>query len=95
MRVADRLEVLVLVDNVTDSLSTTPKNVIAEWPGLVAAGRLTTLSGEVICRAHHGLSLLLTATVGDERHTLLFDADRKSTRLNSSHPSLPRMPSSA
>ena len=40
MRVADRLEVLVLVDNVTDSLSTTPKNVIAEWPGLVAAGRL-------------------------------------------------------
>jgi 7,8-dihydropterin-6-yl-methyl-4-(beta-D-ribofuranosyl)aminobenzene 5'-phosphate synthase len=37
MRVADRLEVLILVDNVTDSLSTTPRNVIAEWPGLVEA----------------------------------------------------------
>ncbi len=81
MRVADRLEVLVLVDNVTDSLSTTPKNVIAEWPGLVAAGRLTALSGEAICRAHHGLSLLLTATVGDERHTLLFDAGPEGATL--------------
>ena len=54
MRPIDRLEVLVLVDNATDSLSTTPKFVIPEWPGLQAAGRLPTLSGEVICRAHHG-----------------------------------------
>jgi len=37
MRVADRLEVLVLVDDDADSLSTTPKNVIPEWPGLVEA----------------------------------------------------------
>ena len=44
MRAADRLEVLVLVDNATDSLSTTPKHVIPEWPGLVAAGRLPVLS---------------------------------------------------
>ena len=33
----------------------------------VAAGRLPALSGEAICRAHHGLSLLITAHVGDER----------------------------
>lgn len=81
MRVADRLDVLVLVDNATDSLSTTPKNVIAEWPGLVAAGRLPVLSGEAICRAHHGLSLLITAHVGDERHTLLFDAGPEGATL--------------
>ena len=81
MRAADRLEVLVLVDNATDSLSTTPKNVIPEWPGLVAAGRLPVLSGEAICRAHHGLSLLLTAHVGDERHTLLFDAGPEGATL--------------
>jgi 7,8-dihydropterin-6-yl-methyl-4-(beta-D-ribofuranosyl)aminobenzene 5'-phosphate synthase len=81
MRAADRLEVLVLVDNVTDSLSTTPRNVIPEWPGLVAAGRLPQLSGEAICRAHHGLSLLLTAHVGDERHTLLFDAGPEGATL--------------
>jgi len=81
MRAADRLEVLVLVDNATDSLSTTPKNVVPEWPGLVAAGRLPVLSGEAICRAHHGLSLLVTAHVGDERHTLLFDAGPEGATL--------------
>jgi 7,8-dihydropterin-6-yl-methyl-4-(beta-D-ribofuranosyl)aminobenzene 5'-phosphate synthase len=81
MRAVDRLEVLVLVDNVTDSLSTTPKNVVPEWPGLVTAGRMTMLSGEAICRAHHGLSLLLTAHVGDARRTLLFDAGPEGATL--------------
>ena len=81
MRPVDRLEVLVLVDNVTDSLSTTPKFVVPEWPGLLAAGRMTTLSGEGTCRAHHGLSLLLTAHAGDERHTLLFDAGPAGSTL--------------
>jgi 7,8-dihydropterin-6-yl-methyl-4-(beta-D-ribofuranosyl)aminobenzene 5'-phosphate synthase len=81
MRAVDRLEVLVLVDNATDSLSTTPKYVVAEWPALVAAGRLPTLSGEAICRAHHGLSLLLTAHVDGERHTLLFDAGPEGATL--------------
>jgi 7,8-dihydropterin-6-yl-methyl-4-(beta-D-ribofuranosyl)aminobenzene 5'-phosphate synthase len=81
MRAVDRLEVLVLVDNVTDSLSTTPKNVVPEWPGLVTAGRMTVLSGEAICRAHHGLSLLLTAHVGDARHTLLFDTGPEGATL--------------
>ena len=39
------------------------------------------LSGEAICRAHHGLSLLVTAHVGDERHTLLFDAGPEGATL--------------
>ncbi len=39
------------------------------------------LSGEAICRAHHGLSLLLTAHVGAERHTLLFDAGPEGETL--------------
>ena len=81
MLAVDRLEVLVLVDNSTDSLSTTPKFVVPEWPGLVTAGRMTTLSGEAICRAHHGLSLLLVAHVGDTRHTLLFDAGPAGSTL--------------
>jgi 7,8-dihydropterin-6-yl-methyl-4-(beta-D-ribofuranosyl)aminobenzene 5'-phosphate synthase len=81
MRAADRLDVLVLVDNSTDSLSTTPKHIIPEWPGLVAAGRLPVLSGEAICRAHHGLSLLITAHVGDERHSLLLDAGPEGATL--------------
>lgn len=70
----DRLEVLVLVDNATDSLSTNPDYVVAEWSGLLSAGRLPTLSGERICRAHHGLSLLITAHRGGEARTLLLDA---------------------
>ena len=81
MRSVDRLDVLVLVDNATDSLSTTPKNVVAEWPGLIAAGRMTMLSGEAICRAHHGLSLLLTAHVGGARHSMLFDAGPEGATL--------------
>src|SRR5258708_23444831 len=75
----DRLDVLVLVDNATDSLSTTPKNVVPEWAGLHAAGRLPVVSGAAICRAHHGLSVLITAHVGDERRTLLFDAGPEGT----------------
>lgn len=74
VRAVDRLEVLVLVDNVTDSLSTNPKNVIPEWSGLITGGRMKMMAGTNICCAHHGLSLLITAHVGSEKHTLLFDA---------------------
>ena len=70
----DRLEVLVVVDNATDSLSSNPKNVIPEWSGLLTSGRMRMVSGENICCAHHGLSLLITAYRGSEAHTLLFDA---------------------
>ncbi len=78
---ADRLEVLVLVDNLTDSLSTTPKNVVPEWTGLVTGGRMHILSGAAICCAHHGLSLLITAHAGGEKRTLLFDAGPESATL--------------
>jgi 7,8-dihydropterin-6-yl-methyl-4-(beta-D-ribofuranosyl)aminobenzene 5'-phosphate synthase len=70
----DRLDVLVLVDNATDSLSTNPKNVIQEWSGLMTGGRLRMVSGKNICCAHHGLSLLISAHLGSEQRTLLFDA---------------------
>ena len=70
----DRLEVLVVVDNATDGLSTNPKNVTAEWSGLLTGGRLRMMSGQNICCAHHGLSLLISAHVGGETRTLLFDA---------------------
>jgi 7,8-dihydropterin-6-yl-methyl-4-(beta-D-ribofuranosyl)aminobenzene 5'-phosphate synthase len=81
LRVVDRLDVLVLIDNTTDSLSTTPKNVVPEWAGLHAAGRLPEVSGAAICCAHHGLSLLLTAHIGDETHTVLFDAGPEGATL--------------
>jgi 7,8-dihydropterin-6-yl-methyl-4-(beta-D-ribofuranosyl)aminobenzene 5'-phosphate synthase len=70
----DSLEILVIVDNVTDSLSTNPTGVEAEWRGLLTRGRIRVLSGPNICCAHHGLSLLLTARLGESIQTLLFDA---------------------
>jgi len=70
----DALEVLVLVDNVTDSLSSNPRDVLPEWSVLLTGGRLRVLAGSNICCAHHGLSLLLAARVGGRTRTLLFDA---------------------
>ena len=70
---ADRIEVLVVVDNVTDSLSSNPTAAISEWVSLMLAGRLPLLSGPCTCCAHHGLSLVITACIGDAKHTVLFD----------------------
>jgi 7,8-dihydropterin-6-yl-methyl-4-(beta-D-ribofuranosyl)aminobenzene 5'-phosphate synthase len=69
----DRLEVLVLVDNLTDSLSSNPSVAVSEWMAQFAAGRLPVLSGRCTCCAHHGLSLSITAHVGGATHTVLFD----------------------
>ena len=74
IQTVDRLEVLVIVDNVTDSLSTNPNNVQTEWAGLLQSGRMQVLSGKATCCAHHGLSLLITAYIGSDKRTLLFDA---------------------
>ncbi|HEV8359295.1 MAG TPA: MBL fold metallo-hydrolase [Candidatus Thermoplasmatota archaeon] len=70
---ADRADVLVVVDNATDSLSTNPPDVRAELPQLVERG-MKEWAGEHMGIAHHGLSLLVTAHHGDRRSTILFDA---------------------
>jgi 7,8-dihydropterin-6-yl-methyl-4-(beta-D-ribofuranosyl)aminobenzene 5'-phosphate synthase len=69
----DALEALVLVDNLTDALSTVPAGVANETAALLAAG-LTEMSGEAKCCAHHGLSLLLAARVGEATRYMMFDA---------------------
>ena len=69
----DRIVVSVLVDNVTDSLSTVPANVVHEWRALMRAG-MTELSGSCQCCANHGLSLVVTAYRGNRSYTVLFDA---------------------
>lgn len=69
----DKLQIQVLVDNITDSLSTVPENVTHEMAYLRKHG-MTELSGECLCCGAHGLSLLLTATKGSTTHTVLFDA---------------------
>src|SRR5689334_9441572 len=69
----DRLEFQVLIDNVTDSLSSAPPNVTLEWPALIRAG-MRQLSGKCQCCANHGLALVVKAVRGDRSHVVLFDA---------------------
>jgi 7,8-dihydropterin-6-yl-methyl-4-(beta-D-ribofuranosyl)aminobenzene 5'-phosphate synthase len=69
----DRLEFQVLIDNVTDSLSTAPPSVTLEWPALMRAG-MRQLSGKCQCCANHGLALVITASHGAKKHMVLFDA---------------------
>jgi 7,8-dihydropterin-6-yl-methyl-4-(beta-D-ribofuranosyl)aminobenzene 5'-phosphate synthase len=70
----DALEITVLVDNVTDSLSTVPKDVVNEIPMLMKVGTLKEAAGEYRCCAHHGLSLIIKARSGKDEQTLIFDA---------------------
>ncbi len=83
----DKVEIHVLVDNATDSLSTIPAHAESEFAFLERHG-MRELSGDCLCCACHGLSLLITATRGVHRHTVLFDTgpeeyafERNSTRL--------------
>lgn len=69
---ADRVEVLVLVDNVTDTLSSVPGYVENELPRLQKRG-LRLWSGQCMCCAAHGFSCAITARRGDASRTLLFD----------------------
>jgi 7,8-dihydropterin-6-yl-methyl-4-(beta-D-ribofuranosyl)aminobenzene 5'-phosphate synthase len=69
---ADRIEVLVIVDNVTDNLSSVPDDVENEVPRLWKRG-LRRWSGRCMCCAAHGLACAITAYSGETAHTLLFD----------------------
>jgi 7,8-dihydropterin-6-yl-methyl-4-(beta-D-ribofuranosyl)aminobenzene 5'-phosphate synthase len=68
-----QVEVQVLIDNITDSLSTAPKNVTLEWRALMKAG-MRELAGSCQCCANHGLSLVITARRDDVQHKMLLDA---------------------
>lgn len=72
VRTIDRLEVQILVDNATDSLSSVPGHVETEFAYLNRRG-MQILSGKCICCANHGLSCLITAHRGGASHTVLFD----------------------
>lgn len=83
----DRVEIQVLVDNVTDSLSTAPPYVEAEFAYLERRG-MAELTGDCLCCACHGLSCLITGSRGPARHAVLFDSgpeeyafERNSSRL--------------
>jgi 7,8-dihydropterin-6-yl-methyl-4-(beta-D-ribofuranosyl)aminobenzene 5'-phosphate synthase len=68
----DSLEITVVVDNVTDSLSSTPKFVETEFAGTWRRG-MKWLGGKCLCCAAHGLSCLITVRTRGAPHSLLFD----------------------
>jgi 7,8-dihydropterin-6-yl-methyl-4-(beta-D-ribofuranosyl)aminobenzene 5'-phosphate synthase len=73
MRQVDGLTVRVVVDNITDMLSSRPEHVASELRVLREAG-MQELAGEALCSAHHGLCFAVTAHLGGESRCVLFDA---------------------
>jgi len=70
----DSVDVSILVDNVSDSLSSVPSFVETEFAGLGRRrGAAWVLGGACLCCAAHGLSCLLTIRRGDTVRTVLFD----------------------
>jgi 7,8-dihydropterin-6-yl-methyl-4-(beta-D-ribofuranosyl)aminobenzene 5'-phosphate synthase len=70
----DSLDVHILVDNVTDNLSSVPAFVETEITALDRRRNYAyALAGSCLCCAAHGLSCLITTTSGSTRRTLLFD----------------------
>ena len=70
----DSVDIQILVDNVTDSLSSVPSFVETEFAGLGRRrGAAWVLGGGCLCCAAHGLSCLLTIRGGGKAHTVLFD----------------------
>jgi 7,8-dihydropterin-6-yl-methyl-4-(beta-D-ribofuranosyl)aminobenzene 5'-phosphate synthase len=68
------VEIQILVDNVTDSLSSVPDFVETEFASLRRRRQdHWVLSGSCLCCAAHGLSCLITVRQGDAAKTLLFD----------------------
>jgi 7,8-dihydropterin-6-yl-methyl-4-(beta-D-ribofuranosyl)aminobenzene 5'-phosphate synthase len=69
----DCLEILVLVDNSTDFLSTTSADAESEISRFWRRGARLQ-AGHLLCCAAHGFSCAITVRAGDITRTLLFDA---------------------
>ena len=71
----DGIDIQVLVDNVTDSLSSVPAFVETEFASLSRRRRGTwVLRGACLCCAAHGLACLVTLRQHDRTRVLLFDS---------------------
>jgi 7,8-dihydropterin-6-yl-methyl-4-(beta-D-ribofuranosyl)aminobenzene 5'-phosphate synthase len=83
----DSADVFVLIDNVSDGMSSLPEGVTGEVPNLVKAGA-KAFTGDGLCCACWGLSLVLTARVGPRSRCLLFDAGPASYAIDGNVPRL-------
>ena len=69
----DKLEVQVLVDDVTDPHSSVPDYAESEPSYLMRTGKMPVIDPKYLCCAVHGFSCLVTAYRVAQKHTLLFD----------------------
>ncbi len=69
----DQLIVDIALDNLSDNYSSKPPHVSPEFNNVLAAGA-QELSGRTLCCAQLGLALVLTASIGNRHHKLMFDA---------------------
>jgi 7,8-dihydropterin-6-yl-methyl-4-(beta-D-ribofuranosyl)aminobenzene 5'-phosphate synthase len=74
LQAVDSAEVQILVDNVTDGLSSVPEFVETEFAGLRRRRQgQWVLGGGCLCCAAHGLFCLITVRQGGLAKTVLFD----------------------
>ena len=73
LQAVDKVEIHVIIDNTTDSLSSIPTHAESEFAYLARNG-MRELAGDNLCCACHGLSYLITARRGDSSRTVLFDS---------------------
>lgn len=83
----DSADVFVLIDNVSDGMSSVPEGVTSEVPNLVKAGA-EAFTGNGLCCACWGISFVLTARVGPKSHCLLFDAGPAAYAIEGNVPRL-------
>ncbi len=83
----DGAETFVLIDNVSDALSTVPDGVTSEFDNLIEAGS-TEFVGDGFCFACFGISLVVTGRIGDRTRTVLFDGGPSATPLDHNVPRL-------
>jgi 7,8-dihydropterin-6-yl-methyl-4-(beta-D-ribofuranosyl)aminobenzene 5'-phosphate synthase len=87
LQAVDKVEIHVIIDNATDSLSSIPSHAESEFAYQARSG-MRELAGDSLSCACHGLSCLISSHRGDIRRTVLFDSgpeeyafERNCTRL--------------
>jgi 7,8-dihydropterin-6-yl-methyl-4-(beta-D-ribofuranosyl)aminobenzene 5'-phosphate synthase len=87
LAILDGAEVFVLVDNVSDALSSVPEGVTNEFDNLMEAGA-ESFSGDGFCFACFGISLVVTGRIEDRVHTVLFDGGPNGLAIEHNVPRL-------
>lgn len=78
LETVDSIEIITLVDNVSDFLSSTPNNTQTEKHNILKTG-VKKLSGCCLCSAIHGFSLLINIKKDSQVVKILFDSGPDKT----------------